>query len=96
MVIKIAIVLLDQADLEVKVNGKSKYQSIVLAARSRAIPVSMAAGTTILGMIPLIPDPMFGGMAVTIMGGLFIATILTIIVLPVFYAIAFNLKKEEL
>ena len=96
MVIKNAIVLLDQADLEVKENGKSKYQSIVLAARSRAIPVSMAAGTTILGMIPLIPDPMFGGMAVTIMGGLFIATILTIIVLPVFYAIAFNLKKEEL
>jgi len=96
MVIKNAIVLLDQADLEVKVNGKSKYQSIVLAARSRAVPVSMAAGTTILGMIPLIPDPMFGGMAVTIMGGLFIATILTIIVLPVFYAIAFNLKKEEL
>ena len=57
---------------------------------------SLAAGTTILGMIPLIPDPMFGGMAVTIMGGLFIATKLTIIVLPVFYAIAFNLKKEEL
>ena len=79
-----------------KVNGKSKYQSIVLAARSRAIPVSMAAGTTILGMTPLLPDPMFGGMAVTIMGGLFIATLLTIIVLPVFYAIIFGLKREEL
>ncbi len=96
MVIKNAIVLLDQAELEIKDNGKSKYQAIVLAARSRAIPVSMAAGTTILGMIPLLPDPMFGGMAVTIMGGLFIATLLTIIVLPVFYAIAFNLKKEPL
>ncbi len=79
-----------------KENGKSKYQSIVLAARSRAIPVAMAAGTTILGMIPLLPDPMFGGMAVTIMGGLFIATILTIIVLPVFYAIFFGLKREAL
>jgi multidrug efflux pump subunit AcrB len=96
MVIKNAIVLLDQADLEMKVNGKSKYQSIVLAARSRAIPVSMAAGTTILGMTPLLPDPMFGGMAVTIMGGLFVATLLTIIVLPVFYAIIFGLKREEL
>jgi multidrug efflux pump subunit AcrB len=96
MVIKNAIVLLDQAELEMKENGKSKYQSIVLAARSRAIPVSMAAGTTILGMIPLLPDPMFGGMAVTIMGGLFIATILTIIVLPAFYAIAFGLKREPL
>ena len=96
MVIKNSIVLLDQAELEMKVNGKSKYQAIVLAARSRAIPVSMAAGTTILGMTPLLSDPMFGGMAVTIMGGLFIATILTIVVLPVFYATAFNLKKEEL
>jgi multidrug efflux pump subunit AcrB len=105
MVIKNAIVLLDQAELEIKENGKSKYQAIVLAARSkaivlaarsRAIPVSMAAGTTILGMTPLLPDPMFGGMAVTIMGGLFVATLLTIIVLPVFYAIAFGLKREEL
>jgi len=93
MVIKNAIVLLDQAELEIATNGLSKYNAIESAARSRAIPVSMAAGTTILGMIPLLPDPMFGGMAVTIMGGLFIATLLTIIVLPVFYAIAFGLKK---
>jgi len=96
MVIKNAIVLFDQAEEEIKINGKSKYQSIIIAARSRTIPVSMAAGTTILGMLPLIPDPMFGGMAVTIMGGLFVATILTIIVLPTFYAIFFNLKKEPL
>jgi len=96
MVIKNAIVLFDQADEEMKTNGKSKYQSIIIAARSRTIPVAMAAGTTILGMLPLIPDPMFGGMAVTIMGGLFVATILTIIVLPSFYAIFFNLKKEAL
>ena len=96
MVIKNAIVLFDQAEQEMIVNGKSKYQSIIIAARSRTIPVSMAAGTTILGMIPLLPDPMFGGMAVTIMGGLFVATILTIIVLPVFYAIFFKLKKEPL
>ncbi len=96
MVIKNAIVLFDQAEEEMKTNGKSKYQSIIIAARSRTIPVAMAAGTTILGMLPLISDPMFGGMAVTIMGGLFVATILTIIVLPVFYAIFFNLKKEPL
>jgi multidrug efflux pump subunit AcrB len=55
----------------------------------------MAAGTTILGMAPLLPDPMFGGMAVTIMGGLFVATLLTIIVLPAMYAAFFGLKKPE-
>jgi multidrug efflux pump subunit AcrB len=55
----------------------------------------MAAGTTILGMAPLLPDPMFGGMAVAIMGGLFVSTLLTIIVLPAFYSVFFGLKKTE-
>jgi len=95
MVIKNAIVLPDQADLEINVNGLSMYDAIVSAARSRAIPVSMAAGTTILGMVPLLPDPMFGGMAATIMGGLFVATILTIVVLPVLYATFYGLRKGK-
>ena len=93
MVIKNAIVLLDQANLEMEENGRSQYDAIVIATRSRAIPVAMAAGTTILGMAPLLPDPMFGGMAVSIMGGLFVATLLTIIVLPAFYATFYRLKK---
>ncbi len=95
MVIKNAIVLLDQANQEIDENGKTKYEAIVIAARSRAIPVAMAAGTTILGMAPLLPDPMFGGMAVSIMGGLFVATLLTIIVLPAFYAAFYGLSKPE-
>jgi multidrug efflux pump subunit AcrB len=95
MVIKNAIVLLDQANLEIEENGKTQYEAIVIATRSRAIPVAMAAGTTILGMAPLLPDPMFGGMAVSIMGGLFVATLLTIIVLPALYAAFFGLKKPE-
>jgi len=95
MVIKNAIVLLDEANLEIKENGKSQYEAIIIATRSRTVPVMMAAGTTILGMAPLLPDPMFGGMAVTIMGGLLAATFLTIIVLPAFYAAMFKLKKEK-
>ena len=95
MVIKNAIVLLDQTELEIKENNRSPYEAIVLSAQSRAVPVGMAAGTTILGMIPLLPDPMFGGMAATIMGGLAIATVLTIVVLPVMYATMYNLRKPE-
>jgi len=95
MVIKNAIVLLDQANQEIEENGRTQYEAIVIATRSRAIPVAMAAGTTILGMAPLLPDPMFGGMAVSIMGGLFVATLLTIIVLPAMYAAFFGLKKPE-
>ena len=95
MVIKNAIVLLDQANLEMEENNRSQYDAIVIATRSRAIPVAMAAGTTILGMAPLLPDPMFGAMAVSIMGGLFVATLLTIIVLPAFYATFYGLKKPD-
>ena len=95
MVIKNAIVLLDQANQGMEVDGLSQYDAIVTATRSRTIPVAMAAGTTILGMAPLLPDPMFGGMAVAIMGGLFVATLLTIIVLPAFYATFYGLKKPD-
>lgn len=97
MVIKNGIVLIDQSDIEMKENKKNRYDAIVFAAKARAVPVAMAAGTTIMGMIPLIPDAMFGGLAVTIMGGLFGSTILTIFVLPPIYAIFYGLngKKES-
>ena len=52
----------------------------------------MASLTTILGMIPLIPDAMFGSLAVTIMGGLFIGTLITLIFIPILYAMFFNIK----
>jgi multidrug efflux pump subunit AcrB len=95
MVVKNAIVLIDQANLEMKENNKTPYESIVLAAQSRAVPVAMAAGTTVLGMTPLLPDPMFGGMAATIMGGLVVATLLTILVLPVIYSALYGLSKKK-
>ena len=50
--------------------------------------------TTILGMIPLINDDMFGALAVTIMGGLFIGTVITLVILPVFYSLFFKIKAD--
>ena len=61
---------------------------------SRLIPVAMAAGTTILGMLPLLTDAFFVAMAVTIMFGLGFATILTLIVVPVLYAIFFQVAYQ--
>lgn len=84
MLVKNGIVLLDQIELEIS-SGKEKYQAIVDAAVSRVRPVCMAAITTILGMIPLLPDVFFKPMAVTIMFGLGFATILTLVVVPVLY-----------
>ncbi|HIF30329.1 MAG TPA: efflux RND transporter permease subunit [Planctomycetes bacterium] len=91
MLIKNAIVLLDQIGLEIR-EGKSQFDAIVDSGVSRMRPVSMAALTTILGMIPLLLDPFFNALAITVMAGLACATVLTLIVVPVLYAIMFRVK----
>jgi multidrug efflux pump subunit AcrB len=91
MLIKNAIVLIDQIDIEIA-SGKPGFQAIVDSGVSRLIPVSMAALTTILGMLPLLQDAFFIAMAVTIMFGLGFATVLTLIVVPVLYALFFKVK----
>ena len=91
MMVKNAIVLVDQADVEVR-NGKPPYNAIIDASLSRARPVLLGALTTILGVAPLLIDPFFKSMAVTIMFGLLFATILTLVVIPLFYAMFFRIK----
>ena len=71
------------------------YEAVVEAARSRLLPVSLAALTTILALVPLLFDSLFSSMAATIMGGLLVATVLTMVVLPVAYAIVHNIRKSE-
>ena len=82
MNIKNAIVLVDQIDIENQ-SGLDPRKAVIKATISRIVPVAMASGTTILGMLPLLFDAMFGGMAATIMGGLLVASALTLFVLPV-------------
>ncbi|RTZ75616.1 MAG: AcrB/AcrD/AcrF family protein [Gammaproteobacteria bacterium] len=94
MLIKNAIVLIDEIDVQ-RSSGKAPYRAIVDAGVSRLIPVSMAAGTTILGMIPLVTDAFFVSMAVTIMFGLGFATFLTLLVVPTLYAIFFGIREEK-
>lgn len=91
MLLKNGIVLLDQIEIEMK-SGKDPYIAVVDAALSRVRPVCMAAITTILGMIPLLPDIFFKPMAVTIMFGLGFATVLTLIVVPVLYRLFHKVK----
>ncbi|WP_372379207.1 efflux RND transporter permease subunit [Vibrio natriegens] len=94
MILKNGIVLLDQINLELA-SGKDPYLAIVDSAISRVRPVSMAAVTTILGMIPLVFDAFFGSMAITIMAGLGFATVLTLIVVPVMFAILFRINSTS-
>ncbi|MBQ4860250.1 efflux RND transporter permease subunit [Pseudoalteromonas sp. MMG013] len=93
MLIKNGIVLVDQINLELQ-EGKPPYMAVFDSGVSRVRPVSMAAITTILGMIPLLFDVFFKSMAVTIMFGLGFATILTLVFVPVMYCLLFGIKHE--
>jgi multidrug efflux pump subunit AcrB len=94
MLIKNAIVLIDEIQLQQR-EGSSPFKAIVDSGVSRLRPVAMAALTTALGMIPLLVDAFFVAMAVTIIAGLMAATVLTMVVLPVLYAVFFRVKYDE-
>ncbi len=94
MLIKNAVVLVDEINLQLA-EGRDTLEAIVGACASRLRPVAMAALTTALGMIPLLLDAFFIVMAVTIIAGLMVATVLTMVVLPVFYAIVFRVPAQD-
>jgi multidrug efflux pump subunit AcrB len=94
MTIKAAIVLVDEIDVQLA-QGKTPYQAVMTSGVSRLIPVTMSSGTTMLGMIPLFTDAFFVSMAVTIVFGLGFATVLVLIIVPVFYSLFFNIKEDE-
>ena len=95
MMVKNAIVLVDEINRLIVEEGRQPYYAVVDATVSRVRPVLMASLTTIVGMIPLVADPMFGSMAITIMGGLTVGTIITLILLPLFYTAFFHVRKSE-
>jgi multidrug efflux pump subunit AcrB len=94
MLVKNSIVLVDEINTQDK-EGKALFDAIQDASASRLRPVAMAALTTVLGMIPLLPDAFFVSMAVTIMAGLAFATVLTLIVVPTLYGVFFRVKVPK-
>lgn len=93
MMIKNGVVLIDEITAQMNA-GARPVDALLAASSSRLRPVMMASGTTILGMIPLTSDAMFGPMAVAIMGGLLVGTIITLMIIPVFYALFFKIKCD--
>ena len=89
LLIKNAIVLIEEIDQQIT-DGKEPLPAILDAAISRSRPVVLAAATTILGMIPLLPDVFFVNMSLTVMAGLAFATLLTLVFVPVLYSIFFK------
>ena len=94
MLIKNAIVLLEEIDIQIEARD-DKFEALVQASLSRLRPVALAAITTILGMLPLLTDAFFADMAVTIMGGLAFATVLTMIAVPVLYSLFYKIKSPN-
>lgn len=94
MIIKNVIVLIDEINIQHR-SGVAIYTAIIEATVSRTRPVLMAATTTIFGMVPLLFDVAFGGMAATIIFGLTFATLLTLFITPALYAIFYKVKEKQ-
>jgi multidrug efflux pump len=94
MIMRNTVILVDQIDRDIAA-GHGRYRAIIDATVRRARPVALTALAAILGMIPLAESAFWGPMAITIMGGLFIATALTLLVVPALYALWFRVKKDE-
>lgn len=95
MMVKNAIVLVDEINRLQQEEHLHPYHAVVEATVSRVRPVLMASLTTIVGMIPLVNDPMYGSMAITIMGGLTVGTLITLVLLPIFYTALFHIHKPK-
>lgn len=95
MMVKNSIVLVDEIGRLQREESYDGFRAVVEATVSRTRPVLLASVTTIVGMIPLLGDPMYGAMAVTIMGGLAAGTIITLMLLPILYIIIMKVKIEK-
>ncbi|MDH6356163.1 efflux RND transporter permease subunit [Parabacteroides sp. PF5-9] len=94
MMVKNGIVLMDEIHLQLT-SGVEPVKALLDSSSSRFRPVMMASLTTILGMIPLISDDMFGSLAVTIMGGLLVGTLIILLFIPVLYAVFFGIHVQS-
>src|SRR5262249_7224050 len=94
MIMRNTVILVDQIDHDIA-DGHARLRPIIAATVRRARPVVLTAPAAVLGMIPLAQSAFWGPMAITIMGGLFVATVLTLLVVPALYALWFRVREDE-
>ncbi|WP_018856280.1 efflux RND transporter permease subunit [Rhizobium sp. 42MFCr.1] len=93
MITRNSVVLIDQIDRRMEEEGRS-WQGVVDVTAQRLRPVFLTAGSTILGMLPIIRDPFWSPLAFTVVGGLVVAAALTLIFLPALYVLWFRIPPE--
>ena len=93
MIIRNSVILIDQIEKHIA-EGEPPYHAIISSAIFRFRPIMLTAAAAVLAMIPLVSSTFWGPMAVAIMGGLLVATVLTLIYLPAAYAAWFKIKPE--
>ncbi len=94
MIMRNTVILVDQIDRDIAA-GHGRHRAVIAATIRRARPVALTALAAILGMIPLASSVFWGPMAITIMGGLLVATVLTLVVVPALYALWFRVRVDE-
>ncbi|WP_312648742.1 efflux RND transporter permease subunit [Aminipila sp.] len=94
IIMRNSVILIDQIEQQIA-SGETKINAIINATVMRFRPILLTATAAILGMIPLASSVFWGPMAVAIAGGLFVATVLTLLVLPTLYAVFFKVKNDE-
>jgi predicted RND superfamily exporter protein len=94
MIARNAVILIDQIET-VRSQERDIWDAVVEATLSRFRPIILTAVSTVLGLIPIAPTVFWGPMAFAIMGGLFVATMLTLPVLPVFYITLYRAKQPR-
>jgi multidrug efflux pump len=94
MIVRNSVILVDQIDTEIA-HGHARWDAVVLATTHRFRPILLTAAAAILGMIPIAPTVFWGPMAFAIMGGLAVATALTLIFLPALYVAWFRIHEDE-
>src|SRR3954464_8222762 len=94
MIMRNTVILVDQIERDIA-QGHGRHRAVIDATVRRARPVVLTALAAVLGMIPLGGSLFWGPMAITIMGGLLVATVLTLLVVPALYALSLRVRRDE-
>jgi multidrug efflux pump len=94
IIMRNSVILVDQIEKDIK-DGHSRFEAIIGATVRRFRPITLTAAAAVLALIPLLPSNFFGPMATALMGGITVATILTLFYLPALYALWFRIRRDE-